>query len=72
MTVHAPETPFWRSTTGIALAVFLGVVGILLVAEHWAHVAGTLPLLLPVLICLVMHLFMHGGHGGHDHGGRRE
>ena len=29
---------------------------------------------LPLLICPLMHIFMHGGHGGHhrriDHGGQ--
>jgi hypothetical protein len=27
---------------------------------------GALPLLL-LLACPLMHLFHHGGHGGHDH-----
>jgi hypothetical protein len=27
-----------------------------------------LPVLLPILICLGMHFFMHRGHGGHGGG----
>lgn len=70
MTTRAHDTPFWRSKAGLVLLVFLGLAGVLLAAEHWAHLVGTLPLLLPVLICIVMHLFMHNGHGhgGHGHG----
>lgn len=66
MAVSQPLRPFWRSRTGLALLVFLAFAGFLLVTEHWAHVVGILPLALPLLLCLGMHFFMHGGHG---HGG---
>ena len=62
------------SKSGIVLAGFLAVAGYFLWAEHQAHVIAALPWLL-VGGCLVMHLFMHHGHGGHgddhgsDHGG---
>lgn len=74
MTTHTRQAPFWHSRTGIALLVLLGGAGALLVAEHWAHLAGALPLLAPLLLCVLMHLFMHGGHspGGHDRGATRE
>lgn len=72
MTTHTHQPPFWRTRTGMALLVFLGFALALLVAEHWAHMAGALPLLLPLLLCGLMHLFMHGGHGGHDHGANKE
>lgn len=65
MSVHTHETPFWRSRTGFVLLAFIVLAGVFLATEHWAHLAGTLPLLLPLLICLVMHVFMHGSHGGH-------
>ena len=48
----------------LACAVFLAVAGFFLVTEHTAHVFGVLPYLL-LLLCPVMHLFMHGGHGDH-------
>jgi len=51
----------WVFVGFLALAVFL------LFTEHRAHVLGFLPWLI-LLACPLMHLFMHGGHGGHDHG----
>lgn len=49
--------------------VLAAVLGFFLLTEHRAHLFGALPYLL-VLLCPLMHLFMHGGHGvhGHDHG----
>jgi hypothetical protein len=46
------------------LIVFLGVAGFFLLAEHRAHVLGYLPFLI-FLLCPLMHLFMHKGHGKH-------
>jgi hypothetical protein len=57
--------PFLTNPTGLTLCVFLVVAGGFLWLEHRAHVLGALPLLLPLLICLGMHFFMHRGHGGH-------
>ena len=55
----------WVFWTFLALAVFyLGV-------EHRAHLAGALrwlPLAI-LLLCPLMHVFMHKGHGGHGQGG---
>jgi len=60
-----PEPPaFWRSPSGIALCVALGVAGFYLLTEHTAHVFGVLPYLF-ILACPLMHLFMHHGHHGH-------
>ena len=36
----------------------------LVVTEHRAHVLGAF-IFLPLLLCPLMHMFMHGGHGGH-------
>lgn len=61
---------FLGTPAGLALCVFLAVAGVLLWVEHRAHVLGALPLLLPLLLCVGMHFFMHRGHGGtHGHGG---
>ena len=57
--------PPWK----FVLIVFLGIAGFFLVTEHTAHVLGVLPYVL-LMLCPVMHLFMHRGHGGH--GGPRE
>lgn len=70
MTVHTTETPFWRSGTGIFLGTVLCLAALMLVIVQWDSVAGWLPLLLPLVICLGLHKFMHGGHG-HDHGHKR-
>lgn len=52
----------WR--VGLVLAGFLVIAGFLLFEEHRAHVLGAL-IYLPLLICPLMHFFMHGGHGHH-------
>lgn len=59
---------FW-----LPLLVFAGAIGFLLLYEHRAHIPGDAVFLVSfLLLCGVMHLFMHGGHGGHGggHGGR--
>jgi hypothetical protein len=55
---------FLKSPGGIALAVFLAIAAFYLFTEHTAHMFGALPYLL-LLLCPVMHLFMHGSHSGH-------
>ena len=58
------------SRYGLVLAGFLAVAGYFLWSEHEAHVKLAVPYLpfALLLLCPLMHLFMHGGHGGHgDH-----
>ena len=48
---------------------FLAVAAFFLITEHTAHVLGALPYLI-LLLCPLMHFFMHRGHeghGGHEH-----
>lgn len=52
------------SRPGLVLLGFLAVAGYFLLTEHTAHLAGVLPYGL-LLLCPLMHLFMHGGHGRH-------
>jgi hypothetical protein len=61
---------WWRTRTGVAAIGFGLVAAFYLLREHWGHTLGALPYLI-LLACPLMHLFMHGGHGGHDHGGGR-
>ena len=65
---HAPQTGgignFLRSRTGLALIAFLAIAAFYLATEHTAHFFGVLPFAL-LLLCPILHLFMHGGHGGH-------
>lgn len=55
----------WLSPAKIALYFFLGIAAFFLITEHLAHLIPVLPWLL-LLMCPLMHLFMHGGHGGHS------
>jgi len=57
------EVPRWRAN--IVLIGFLAVAGFYLFTEHRAHLLGFLPFGI-LLLCPLMHLFMHGGH---KHGG---
>lgn len=62
---------FMNTPSGFSLFVFLAVAGLFLWIEHRAHTLGALALLLPLVICLGMHVFLHRGHGGQG-GGRHE
>jgi hypothetical protein len=55
---------FLTSPAGLVLMVFLAITGAYLWMEHRAHLLGAL-LWLPLAGCLLMHLFMRHGHGGH-------
>lgn len=57
---------WWRSPSGIAMLVFLGIAAFFLITEHLAHIIPILPWLL-LLVCPLMHVFMHRTHGGHNH-----
>ena len=58
---------FPTSRAGLVLLGFLAIAGILLFTEHRAHAFGVLIYLL-LLLCPLMHFFMHGGHGHGSHG----
>ena len=58
---------FLTSPSGLVLICFLAIGGVYLWMEHRAHLLGAL-VFLPLLLCPLMHLFMHHGHGDHsDH-----
>ena len=60
---------FWRSRYAFGLLVFGAVAGYFLWTEHRAHLGQWWPYAL-LLVCPLMHVFMHKGHGGHGgHGG---
>ncbi len=56
---------WWGSPQGIVAILFIAVIGFYLVTEHTAHFFGILPFLI-FLLCPLMHIFMHHGHGSHD------
>jgi len=59
-----PEKPpsFWRSRTGLAFLGLFAIAAFFLLTEHRAHALGALPFLL-LLLCPLLHVFGHGGHG---------
>ncbi len=63
------------SKNKVIFIVSIIIIGIYLFFEHRAHIIGNSQYLLFVLFIL-MHLFMHAGHGGHvekkkgDHHGK--
>jgi hypothetical protein len=52
----------WRRN--VALLVFGAGAAYFLLTEHLAHTIQALPWVI-VLLCPLMHVFMHRGHGGH-------
>ena len=61
---------FWLSSKGLAAGVFISAVLYFLLTEHQAHFFQALPYLI-LLLCPLMHLFMHHGHG-HGHGAGKD
>ena len=60
-----------RSRWGIGVVAFLCVVTVVLIFGHRTHVAGNNLVLGGLLLaCVLMHLFMHSGHGGHRDPGK--
>lgn len=72
------ETKGRRLRRRIALGVFAAGAAYFLLTEHLAHTIQVLPWLV-LLLCPLVHVFMHGGHGPRDddphdpgsHGGAR-
>ncbi|MDM8349677.1 DUF2933 domain-containing protein [Pseudomonas sp. sp1636] len=64
------KSSFWWSPTGLAALGLIGAVSYFLLMEHRQHVFAFLPFLI-ILLCPLMHIFMHGGHGGHGGHGEK-
>lgn len=63
-----------RFARRIALAVFGAGAAYFLLTEHRAHTIQALPWII-LLLCPLMHVFMHRGHGSHasrEHGSSRD
>lgn len=56
---------FWKTWPGVCAMLLIAGLLFFLVTEHTAHFFGLLPYGI-LLLCPLMHLFMHKGHGGHD------
>ena len=71
MSPGEPRLP-GRSRYWGGLIAFSLVAAFFLWTEHRAHILGVLPYLV-VLLCPLIHLFMHRGHrGSGGHGGHHE
>ncbi len=57
-----------RIPAWLGLCFFLAIAAFFVWEEHRAHILGVLPYGL-LLLCPIIHLFMHRGHDGHGAGG---
>jgi carbon starvation protein CstA len=58
---------YWLTNKGLASIGLITAVSYFLFMEHRQHLVEYLPFII-ILLCPLMHLFMHGGHG--NHGGK--
>ncbi|MBA3016129.1 MAG: DUF2933 domain-containing protein [Proteobacteria bacterium] len=67
MTSNNSWADFLKALSGprLAFLAFIAAGGYFLWTEHQAHLLGALPYLI-LLLCPLMHLFMHRGHGDHQ------
>ncbi len=59
------------SRSGLTLIASLAIAAFFLITEHTAHFFGFLPYAL-LLLCPLLHLFMHHGHGDSAPGGHAD
>lgn len=62
-TESTPQHEHVRLPMWLGLCFFLAIAAFFLWEEHRAHILGVLPYVL-LLLCPILHLFMHRGHGG--------
>ena len=58
------NSTFWSSPRGFVALLFIASISYFLLMEHRQHLFEWLPYLI-ILLCPLMHLFMHHGHGDH-------
>jgi hypothetical protein len=60
--MNESKARFWTTPNGVAAIALIAAVGYFLLTEHRAHTIAALPWLI-LLLCPLMHVFMHRGHG---------
>lgn len=70
------QKSFWLTPQGLAALIFIACPSYFLFIEHQEHIFQALPYLI-ILLCPLMHMFLHGRHGhhhsaSHDHDSSRE
>jgi hypothetical protein len=73
---HSQHSPggirgFIATPAGVALLALLSAALIYALVAHTAHTLALLPYAF-ILLCPLMHLFMHSGHGGGENGGGKD
>lgn len=66
MAIYHNRLSWVRSRTGLAVTMVVAGAAYVLLRSHTDHILANAPLFL-LLACPLLHLFMHGGHGGHRH-----
>lgn len=59
------KSPWFKTPFGILAIILFVAAAYSIWTEHRVHLYNLLPLLV-ILICPLMHLFMHRNHGGHS------
>jgi len=62
----ADKRGHWTRLHGVATIFLIGAALYFIFVEHGEHVLPYLPFLI-ILLCPLMHIFMHKSHGGHSH-----
>lgn len=57
------KTSFWMSPRGLAAMGLVASVSYFLFMEHRQHLVQYLPFIIILILCPLMHVFMHGKHG---------
>lgn len=58
---------FWLTKKGVGAAGLIAAASYFVLTEHRAHFIAAVPYLI-LLLCPLMHLFMHHDHRGHSRG----
>ncbi len=65
------KSSYWLTSKGLALIGLIVGLSYFLFMPHRQHLVEYLPFII-ILLCPLMHIFMHGGHGHGDHGDESE